>query len=123
MDAFPCGSAWKWVIPALQPTYGLRVRGISRDWLGSTSSPPWMVGLMFVYSNDSMPNRSAIALIARASWALRFETTSNENVHLAANQPPLRQFAGRPFGGLQGAVRPGHWPQSRPSTWSAAVCR
>ena len=24
MDALPCGSAWKWVIPALQPVYGLR---------------------------------------------------------------------------------------------------
>lgn len=22
MDAFPCGSAWKWVIPALHPAYG-----------------------------------------------------------------------------------------------------
>ena len=30
-SGFSWGSAWKWVIPALQPTYGLRVRGISRD--------------------------------------------------------------------------------------------
>ena len=30
---------------------------------------------MFVYSNDSMPNLSAIALIAGTSQALRFETT------------------------------------------------
>ena len=51
------------------------MRSISRDWLGSTSPPPWMVGLMFVYSNDSMPNRSAIAFIAGTSWALRLDTT------------------------------------------------
>jgi excisionase family DNA binding protein len=51
---------------------------------------------MFVYLYDSMPNRSAIALIARASWALRFETTSNETVHLAANQPLSASSPGVP---------------------------
>src|SRR5581483_1714310 len=88
MDALPCGSAWKWVIPALHPVYGLRLRNISRDWLGSTSPPPWIVGLMLVYSNEGMPYRSAIAFIWGISWALRLETTMLIRIGSPASYAP-----------------------------------
>ena len=73
--AFPCGSAWKWVIPALHPVYGSCLRSTSCAWLGRTSPVPWIVGVMLVYSNDGMPYRPAIAFIASRSWAFLFDKT------------------------------------------------
>ncbi len=96
-------ATWDWLRGTF--TWPRGRRGLTaqhaRDRLGSTSPPPWTVGLMFVHSNDLMPNLSAIALLPRGLVGVAVRDDIEQGCSLSRQPAPLCQFAGCPSGGLR----------------------